>query len=91
MRPQTYDSTDRNFGSIAVAPLESLTCGSIPVSIRIKRYFRQSNFNDGDELWLLESQTNEGIIELASRLRLMPLEQKGSIEKISGVLVNKLA
>ncbi|MDS3860972.1 hypothetical protein RIF25_09115 [Thermosynechococcaceae cyanobacterium BACA0444] len=91
MRAQTYDITDSNFSSIAVASLESLSCGSIPASIRVKRYFRQSNFNDGDELWLLESETNQGVIELVNRLRLRPLKQRGSIEKISGVLANKPA
>ncbi|MGB8698965.1 MAG: hypothetical protein WCD18_06075 [Thermosynechococcaceae cyanobacterium] len=89
MRPRSYDINDRDFRSIAVQPLESLSCGSIPADMRVTRYFQKKNFNDGDELWLLELQSTEAITELVARLQLKPAIPSEHIGRFIGLLDNK--
>ncbi len=89
MRPRAYDINDQDFQRIAVEPLKSLACGLIPADIRIVRYFVQNNFNDGDELWKLEAQNNQAVIELVKQLKLKPAIPSEYVGRFRGVLDNK--
>lgn len=89
MRPRSYSIDNSDFRSIAVQPLENLSCGSIPDGIYVTRYFQKNNFNDGDELWLLEAQSTEAINELVERLELKPAIPSENIQGFSSMLDNK--
>ena len=70
MRPRSYDRNDSEFEAIAMQPLRGFVCGSIPDGIRVTRYYEKRNFNDGDELWLLEPQRTGAVSELVALLKL---------------------
>ncbi len=89
MWPRSYTRADAEFYSVAVKSLEDSVCGPLPSDIQVTHYYRKNNFNDGDELWLLESQSADAIAGMVERLHLEPMSSTSSVGQWLGVLDDK--
>ena len=83
MRPQTYEPGDSEFAEVAVRQLESFSGNTLPKDVLVARYFLQNNFNDGNELWLLELQSPEQLPKLTTQLGLKRADSNQSLPDLS--------
>jgi hypothetical protein len=89
MSPRSWNANDNDFDAVAVKNLPGLTCGSLPSGFRVTHYFRQNNFNDGDELWRLELDTASNLSKLTKQLRMKQVIPHEHVTRFLGVLDNK--
>ncbi|MER2528954.1 MAG: hypothetical protein ABTR07_13585 [Candidatus Competibacter denitrificans] len=85
--PKSWDTSDSDFLSVAMPPLE--VCGSIPAAFRVTHYFCHNNFNDGDELWRLESRDASAVSDLLKKLNLIPANPKDHIQYFLSFIEDK--
>lgn len=73
LRTQIYEPADRAFADAAVRNIERFAGGALPPGVRVNRYVRMPNFNDGSELWDMTISDPEQLGEMLARLRLKPV------------------
>jgi hypothetical protein len=89
MRPLSWDTSNSDFNAVATKELPKIICGFLPSGFRLTHYFRQYNFNDGDELWRLELDDASALAELTSQLRMKQVIPHEHLSRFLGVLDNK--
>jgi len=67
MWPTSWDTSDSDFLSVAIPPLE--VCGPISSAFEITHYYRKNNFNDGTELWRFETRDANAASDLIFKLK----------------------
>lgn len=85
--PKSWDTSDSDFLSVAMPPLE--VCGPISSAFQVTHYYRQDNFNDGDELWRIETRDTHAISDLLTKLKMVQTNPKDQVPRLLGVIEDK--